>query len=156
MTTEAIHAELVALYDGTTPVRSRWAFRADHPFTVTAAFQTDRDRWVEWVFSRELLVEGLDGSAGVGDVRMRPEAERGLTMLVVEIESPEGYAKLEGIDPRGPSVGKFRILRGGNGATTLASLHKYSKGRLPHDPFQQKPHRSCTAPPAGRQRPLEH
>ena len=30
MTTEAIHAELVALYDGTTPVRSRWSYRADH------------------------------------------------------------------------------------------------------------------------------
>jgi hypothetical protein len=95
MTTEAIHAELVALYDGTTPVRSRWSYRADQPFTVTAAFQTDRDRWVEWVFSRELLVAGLDDSAGVGDVRFRPIEERGLRMLVVEIESPEGYAMLE-------------------------------------------------------------
>ncbi len=95
MTTEAIHAELVALYDGTTPVRSRWSYRVDHPYTVTAAFQTDRDRWVEWVFSRELLVEGLTDSAGVGDVRMRPLEERGLHMLVVEIESPEGYALLE-------------------------------------------------------------
>lgn len=95
MTTEAIHAELVALYDGTTPVRSRWSYRADQPYTVTAAFQTDRDRWVEWVFSRELLVEGLTGPAGVGDVRLRPEAERGLNMLVVEIESPEGHAVLE-------------------------------------------------------------
>jgi hypothetical protein len=95
MTTEAIHAELVALYDGTTPVRSRWSYRADHPFTVTAAFQTDRDRWVEWVFSRELLVAGLTDSAGVGDVRFRPLEERGLKMLVVEIESPEGYAMLE-------------------------------------------------------------
>jgi hypothetical protein len=95
MTTEAIHTELVALYDGTTPVRSRWSYRADQPFTVTAAFQTDRDRWVEWVFSRELLVEGLDDSAGVGDVRFRPIEERGLRMLVIEIESPEGYALLE-------------------------------------------------------------
>ena len=95
MTTEAIHAELVALYDGTTPVRSRWSYRADQPFTVTAAFQTERDRWVEWVFSRELLVAGLTDSAGVGDVRFRPLEERGLTMLVVEIESPEGYALLE-------------------------------------------------------------
>jgi hypothetical protein len=95
MTTEAVHTELVALYDGTTPVRSRWSFRADQPFTVTAAFQTDRDRWVEWVFSRELLVEGLDESAGVGDVRFRPIEERGLQMLIVEIESPEGYALLE-------------------------------------------------------------
>jgi sporulation and cell division protein SsgA len=95
MHTEAIHTELVALYDGTTPVRSRWSYRADQPFTVTAAFQTDRDRWVEWAFSRDLLVEGLNGPAGLGDVRMHPEAERGLTMLVVEIESPEGYAVLE-------------------------------------------------------------
>lgn len=95
MTTEAIHAELVALYDGTTPVRSRWSYRADQPYTVTAAFQTDRDRWVEWVFSRELLVAGLTDSAGVGDVRFRPLEERGLKMLVVEIESPEGYALLE-------------------------------------------------------------
>ncbi len=95
MNTEAIHAELVALYDGTTPVRSRWSYRADHPFTVTAAFQTDRDRWVEWVFSRDLLAEGLTDAAGVGDVRFRPVEERGLDMLVVEIESPEGYALLE-------------------------------------------------------------
>lgn len=95
MTTEAIHTELVALYDGTTPVRSRWSYRADQPFTVTAAFQTDRDRWVEWVFSRELLTQGLTDSSGVGDVRFRPIEERGLRMLVVEIESPEGYALLE-------------------------------------------------------------
>lgn len=95
MTTEAIHAELVSLYDGTTPVRSRWSYRADQPFTVTAAFQTERDRWVEWVFSRELVVEGLTGAAGMGDVRLRSETDRGLDMLVVEIESPEGYAKLE-------------------------------------------------------------
>jgi hypothetical protein len=95
MTTEAIHAELVALYDGTTPVRSRWSYRADQPFMLTAAFQTDRDRWVEWVFSRELLVAGLTDATGVGDVRFRPLEERGLRMLVVEIESPEGYALLE-------------------------------------------------------------
>jgi hypothetical protein len=95
MNTEAIHAELVARHDGTTPVRSRWSYRAGQPFTVTAAFQTDRDRWVEWVFSRELLVEGLTDPAGVGDVRFRPLADRGLDMLVVEIESPEGYAMLE-------------------------------------------------------------
>jgi hypothetical protein len=95
MTTEAIHAELVALYDGSTPVRSRWSYRADHPFTVTAAFQTDRGRWVEWVFSRELLVQGLTETAGVGDVRFAPVEENGLTMLAVEIESPEGYALLE-------------------------------------------------------------
>ncbi|MFI7679685.1 SsgA family sporulation/cell division regulator [Actinophytocola sp. NPDC049390] len=95
MTTEAIHVELVALYDGATPVRSRWSYRADHPYTVVAAFQTERDRWVEWVFSRDLLEAGLTESAGLGDVRFSPLEDRGLNMLVVEIESPEGYALLE-------------------------------------------------------------
>ncbi len=95
MSTEAIHAELVALYDGTTPVRSRWSYRADQPFTVTAAFQTERGRWVEWAFSRDLLVEGLRGPAGVGDIRLHPETDTGITLLIVEIESPEGYAELE-------------------------------------------------------------
>ncbi|MGB3439393.1 MAG: SsgA family sporulation/cell division regulator [Actinophytocola sp.] len=95
MTTEAIHAELVALYDGSTPVRSRWSYRGDHPYTVVAAFQTDREHWVEWVFSRELLVAGLTESAGVGDVRFSPIEEGGMRILIVEIESPEGYALLE-------------------------------------------------------------
>ena len=94
MSTEAIHAELVALYDGSTPVRSRWSYRADQPFTVTAAFQTERDRWVEWAFSRDLLDEGLRAPAGFGDVRLHPEEGDGITVLVVEIESPEGYAEL--------------------------------------------------------------
>jgi hypothetical protein len=95
MTTEVIHAEIVSLYEGTTPVRSRWSYRSDQPYTVTAAFQTDRDRWVEWVFSRDLLAEGLNGPAGFGDVRLQPEADDELYLLVLEIESPEGYARLE-------------------------------------------------------------
>jgi Streptomyces sporulation and cell division protein, SsgA len=95
MTTDAVHAELVSLYAGSTPVRSRWSYRADQPFTVVAAFQTDRNRWVEWVFSRDLLVQGLVAAAGMGDVRLHPLTDRGLEMLVVEIESPEGYAMLE-------------------------------------------------------------
>jgi hypothetical protein len=95
MTTEAIHVELVALHDGTNPVRSRWSYRADHPYTVVAAFQTEPDRWVEWVFSRDLLVAGLTESAGLGDVRFSPFEQRGVQVLVVEIESPEGYALLQ-------------------------------------------------------------
>lgn len=103
MTTDAVHVELVSLYDGSMPVRSRWSYRADQPFTVVAAFQTDRDRWVEWMFSRDLLVEGLADEAGMGDVRLHSEIRRGLEMLVVEIESPEGYAKLE-LDHEGMSA----------------------------------------------------
>ncbi|RZS36915.1 sporulation and cell division protein SsgA [Herbihabitans rhizosphaerae] len=96
MTTDAVHTEqLIALYGGTTPVRSRWTYQASSPYTVIAEFQTSHERWVRWMFARELLVDGLVGPAGIGDVRLRPEGIPGREMLIVEIESPEGHAELE-------------------------------------------------------------
>jgi sporulation and cell division protein SsgA len=96
MTAESMHTEeLVAHADETTPVRSRWTYDADEPFTIAVAFQSEDDVWVEWVFSRDLLVNGLTGSAGIGDVRMRPRRTSGRSVLQLEIESPEGHALLE-------------------------------------------------------------
>ncbi|HEU5473923.1 MAG TPA: SsgA family sporulation/cell division regulator [Actinophytocola sp.] len=95
MTADSVYTrEIVALADDL-PVRSRWTYRADDPFTIRVAFQTDHDSWVEWVFARDLLVNGLTGSAGIGDVRLRPKRTEGRTMLQLEIESPEGHALLE-------------------------------------------------------------
>lgn len=94
MTTDAVHAELVSLYAGSTPVRSRWSYRADQPFTVVAAFQTDRNRWVEWVFSRDLLADGLLAEAGEGDVRIRPATDDPET-VIFELSSPSGHAVFE-------------------------------------------------------------
>jgi hypothetical protein len=45
--------------------------------------------FVDWVFARELLVEGLIRPVGEGDVRIRPsEAEPGLALF--HLESPFG------------------------------------------------------------------
>ncbi|GLZ43284.1 SsgA family sporulation/cell division regulator [Actinokineospora sp. NBRC 105648] len=96
MTIDAEHSEqIISLYGGSTPVRSRWTYRAHEPFTVAAAFQTDKDRWVEWIFGRDLLVDGLSGPAGEGDVRLSPDVVDGHAVLVLEIESPDGHALLE-------------------------------------------------------------
>lgn len=96
MTADAVYTEeLIALADDTTPVRSRWTYVASEPFTIAVAFQTEDDCWVEWVFARDLLINGLTGSAGIGDVRLRPRRTNGRTMLQLEIESPEGHALLE-------------------------------------------------------------
>ncbi|MGW5053157.1 SsgA family sporulation/cell division regulator [Actinokineospora sp. NPDC004072] len=86
--------ELISLYNGSIPVRSRWTYRSAEPFTVAAAFQSDNDSWVEWVFARDLLLAGLSAPAGEGDVRFRPGAESGGRVLYVEIESPDGRAVL--------------------------------------------------------------
>jgi Streptomyces sporulation and cell division protein, SsgA len=96
MTADSVHTvELVALADDTTPVRSRWTYDADEPFTIAVAFLSEDDVWVQWVFARDLLVNGLSGSAGIGDVRLRPRRTNGRTALQLEIESPDGHALLE-------------------------------------------------------------
>lgn len=96
MTADSVHTvELVALADDTTPVRSRWTYDAAEPFTVAVAFLSEDDVWVQWVFARELLVNGLTGSAGIGDVRLRPRRTNGRTALQLEIESPDGHALLQ-------------------------------------------------------------
>ena len=72
MTADSVHTvELVALADDTTPVRSRWTYDVAEPFTIAVAFLSEDEVWVEWVFARDLLVNGLTGSAGIGDVRLR-------------------------------------------------------------------------------------
>ena len=76
MINQAEHSvQLISFYGGTTPVRSRWSYRAAEPFTIAATFETDSHHSVEWIFSRDLLVAGLQGPAGIGDVRLHPDDE---------------------------------------------------------------------------------
>jgi len=94
--TDAIHqSQFVLLNNSSTPVLSRLSFHAGEPFAVTVSFRTERGRWVEWTFARELLVTGLTDPAGLGDVRVRPDLSEDEAMLTLEIESPDGYASFE-------------------------------------------------------------
>ena len=54
------------------PVQVEMRYDTRDPYAVQAAFRTGRAGWVEWVFSRDLLTEGLITAAGAGDVRIRP------------------------------------------------------------------------------------
>ncbi|MFE6615224.1 SsgA family sporulation/cell division regulator [Amycolatopsis sp. NPDC057786] len=96
MHTDAIHqSQFVLLNNSSTPVLSRLSFHAGEPFAVTVSFRTERGRWVEWTFARELLVTGLTDPAGLGDVRVRPDLSEDEALLTLEIESPDGYASFE-------------------------------------------------------------
>ncbi|WP_406385320.1 SsgA family sporulation/cell division regulator [Streptomyces sp. NBC_01618] len=68
------------MYDRRDPFAVRMAF----PATATLE-GTD----VSWEFSRELLAAGMDGAAGVGDVRIRPF---GYDRTVLEFHAAEGIA----------------------------------------------------------------
>ena len=53
-----------------------------------------RAGWVEWVFARDLLADGLIADAGDGDVRIRPAADDP-EVVVIELSSPSGHAMFE-------------------------------------------------------------
>lgn len=62
------------------------------PFAIRMAFPapaTLEGTEVSWEFSRELLAEGMDVPAGVGDVRIRPF---GYDRTVLEFHAAEGIA----------------------------------------------------------------
>ncbi|GAB2969665.1 SsgA family sporulation/cell division regulator [Amycolatopsis acidiphila] len=87
--------QFVTLNGCETPVFSRWTYIAGDPYVVNLAFRTERGRWIEWCFARDLLVEGLVEPAGLGDVRVRPDLAFSGELLVIELESPDGYAIVE-------------------------------------------------------------
>jgi hypothetical protein len=66
------------------------------PYAVTVAFQVGHGQWLEWVFGRDLLAEGLAGAAGDGDVRICRDA-CDPTVLIFELDSPFGQAVIEGV-----------------------------------------------------------
>ncbi|SFQ59043.1 Streptomyces sporulation and cell division protein, SsgA [Amycolatopsis arida] len=96
MITDAVHQhQFVALNGCAAPVLSRCAYVAHEPYAVAIAFQAEKGRWIEWTFARDLLVDGLTKPAGIGDVRVRPDLSVDEDVLVLELESPDGYAVVE-------------------------------------------------------------
>ncbi|MET9387495.1 SsgA family sporulation/cell division regulator [Streptomyces sp. NPDC002928] len=65
------------------------------PYVVRAAFFTDTDEPAEWVLGRDLLADGLTGSAGCGDVRVWSAVGRGDQSMYIVLGSPAGTALLE-------------------------------------------------------------
>ncbi|MBA0124709.1 SsgA family sporulation/cell division regulator [Haloechinothrix sp. YIM 98757] len=82
----------INLHSEHTPVLSRWSYHPEEPFSITVAFQTGVDQWVEWVFARDLLMAGVVGPAGIGDVRFIPFDDGDERLLLLQIESDQGRA----------------------------------------------------------------
>ena len=65
-------------------------FHSRDPFAVRVVFSVASAPAVEWVFSRELLINGLSAPAGTGDVQVFPCHDG----IVFELNSPSGRARL--------------------------------------------------------------
>ena len=93
---DTVSCDLFAVLHGQpAPVVTRWTYTPADPFAVTLGVRTRRDRFVEWLVARDLVIESLHGPAGCGDVRMSPQHVQGYDIVEIEIRSTDGRAVLE-------------------------------------------------------------
>ena len=67
------------------------------PFAVSATFHSNAGD-VTWVFGRELLVDGLEGPAGSGDIVIEPIVYGTIRRVRLQLASPSGEAVM--LSPR--------------------------------------------------------
>ncbi|MYR56268.1 SsgA family sporulation/cell division regulator [Streptomyces sp. SID625] len=87
---------LVAGPDTGVFVPVRLYYKDTDPYAVHFSFDVTPDQVVSWAFARELLAQGITAPAGLGDVRITPVGPLQDRSLCIELESPDGYARLEG------------------------------------------------------------
>ncbi|WP_299534662.1 SsgA family sporulation/cell division regulator [uncultured Streptomyces sp.] len=89
---QSVQARMVASAPRMETLPATLSYDRGDPFAVRIAFParaTLEGTEVAWEFSRELLARGLDGPAGLGDVRVRPF---GFDRTVLEFHAHEGVA----------------------------------------------------------------
>lgn len=86
-----LYTTVLDLVERGAPVAATWVYDPADPFAVVLRIRHHRRRWVEWVFARDLLDEGLTAPAGLGDIRVEPFPGDG---LLITLSSPDGHALL--------------------------------------------------------------
>ncbi|MEU5432720.1 SsgA family sporulation/cell division regulator [Streptomyces sp. NPDC020719] len=89
---QAVEARLIASDPRVQIVPATLGYDREDPFAVRMIFPapaTLEGVEVSWAFARELLETGLETSAGIGDVRVRPY---GFDRTVLEFHAAEGTA----------------------------------------------------------------
>ncbi|MET7778969.1 SsgA family sporulation/cell division regulator [Streptomyces mirabilis] len=90
-----IAVQLVVSHTYSLPLCVRLRWEPTDPYVVRAVFFADCDEPVEWVLGRDLLADGLEGSAGYADVRIWSAAGRGNQSIYIVLRSSAGTALLE-------------------------------------------------------------
>lgn len=98
METAAVRSDLsLTLVGSEVPVvlTAALEYQSSDPYAVSVVFFT-MDGPVRWVFSRDLLDEGLVHEVGDGDVQIAPMRDQfGEQVLQLRLASPDGVAVLE-------------------------------------------------------------
>ncbi|MGW2560593.1 SsgA family sporulation/cell division regulator [Streptomyces sp. NPDC001514] len=66
------------------PVELR--YETEDPYAVRMTFHLPGDAPVTWAFGRELLIDGINGPSGDGDVHIAPAAPEGLSDVSIRLQ----------------------------------------------------------------------
>jgi hypothetical protein len=92
---QKLTVQLVLSPERSLPVPALLAYCSEDPYAVHVTFHLGQDSPVDWVFARELLVEGVFRACGTGDVRIWPTRADGRSLICLALSSPAGEALLE-------------------------------------------------------------
>lgn len=92
--TAELSLRMVVDSDRTVEVPCEFEYRSDEPYAVRATFRTGAAD-IEWMFARDLLLEGLQKPSGEGDVVIWPENHGDEPLVLLALNSPSGQAVLE-------------------------------------------------------------
>lgn len=78
------------------PVPAVLSYDSRDPYAISMTMMTGPNgEAVEWVFARQLLVDGVVTPTGEGDVHVWPKHESGQSSTFLSLTSPSGAALLE-------------------------------------------------------------
>ena len=92
--TAELSMRMVVDSDRTIDVPCELEYRSDEPYAVRATFQTGAAD-IEWMFARDLILEGMQRPSGEGDIVIWPENHGAQPLILLALNSPTGQAVLE-------------------------------------------------------------
>ena len=93
--TRVLSLELIDANGTATPLAAEVCYDPSDPYAVAAHFRAG-DSEVQWVFARDLLIQGIDAPTGDGDVHIWPCLDAtGRAATIIELSSPDGQAVIQ-------------------------------------------------------------
>lgn len=79
-------------------VAATWIYTKANPLAVVLRIFTGRGKFVDWVFSRNLLINVLEmgGEYGVGDIKLISDCDGYDDLFTIELNTPNGQCVLDG------------------------------------------------------------
>lgn len=96
--TAELSMRMVVDSDRTIDVPCELEYRSDEPYAVRATFRTGAAD-IEWMFARDLILEGMQRPSGEGDIVIWPENHGAQPLILLALNSPTGQAVLEADRP---------------------------------------------------------